>query len=104
MKIFDQMIGNCQNTKARLNAFYAKFPHLKNYFIFSHHMIAKVTKVFLATYSVVIFIVYVSKGILNATANINIHATLFTIRNRAQVMNVIICNSFVDKIIIFPPL
>ncbi len=67
MKIFDQMIGNCQNTKARLNAFYAKFPHLKNYFIFSHHMIAKVTKECLATHSIVIFIVCVSKGILNST-------------------------------------
>jgi hypothetical protein len=80
MKISDRMIGNCQNMKARLDAFYAKFPSLKNSFIFRPQMIAKVTKEYLATHSVVIFIVCVSKGILNSTDSINIHAKLFTIR------------------------
>ncbi len=78
--IFPQMVGNCQNTKARLNAFYKKFPHLKDVFIFNHKTIASHAKSLLTKHRVVIFIVCVSKGLFNSIESDNVHDTLFTIR------------------------
>ncbi len=75
-----QMVSNCQNAKARLNAFYKRFPYLKDFYIYNHKTIASQAKSLFTKHGIVIFIVCVSKGLFNSIESDNVHDTLLTIR------------------------